>query len=502
MRRKYSENCASLHGKDENELNNYKETTPVKRFALLPAILYCTNILLLISMLGTSIIMAQKGKPGGPGGGGGGGCQTYSAPTDDSSEIGGGAGNLDGTFGTGGIVAAFPGDISPLIKEVKIQPDGKIVLFGWGGVGQETAYDLLVMRLNADGSTDELFGTSGPGYTLIDFTQASDYPGSGVVLASGKIIVGGYVQYSNGGVYKAVVAQLNDDGSLDTTFGNGGKLEIYNSQTPLRLQDIAVQPDGNLLLAGGDPRFTVVRITPNGTIDTGFGNSGFASAAPVSSGSGFGQSVSVALQSSGRIVVGGWSKKKSTDKEAFTLVAFTANGQLDGSFGSSGRSTAAFSEGASKINDIAVDSLNKIVAVGDVTQTCGGGSDSAFARFTAAGSLDTSFSSDGKHFQEVYGGAGSSLSVVIQDDGKILASGFAGKSNTAMPQDLSLIRLNSTGSLDPGFGPGLTGFFSSGVVTLRAGTIGASGRSVALADGKIIVAGSFGSNRVVARYWQ
>ena len=460
--------------------------------------------LLIISLAGASTAVSQQGKPGGggSGGGGGGGCQIYALPDDDSSELGWASGDLDGTFGISGVATTVPTHINAVIDEVKVQLDGKIVLFGWGGVSQETAYDLLVVRLNADGSLDESFGSSGPGYTMIDFMQANDYPGGIAILPSGKIVIGGYVQYSGGGVQAAVLAQLNEDGSLDTAFGSGGRLEIYNSQTPLRLQDIAVQPDGMLILAGGEPRFTTVRVAPNGTIDTTFGNSGFASAAPVSAGSGFGQSVSVALQSSGRIVVGGWAKKRSTDKEAFTLIAFTSTGQLDSSFGSSGRSTVAFSEGASRINDIAVDSSNKIVAVGDVSQTCGGGSDSAFARFTAAGLLDTSFSSDGKYFQEVYGGAGSSLSVVIQDDGKIVASGFAAKSNTTLPQDISLIRLNSNGSLDPGFGPGLSGFFPSGVVTLRVGAIGASGRGIALADGKIVVAGSYGSNRVVARYWQ
>lgn len=434
--------------------------------------------------------------------GGGGGCPTYGTPSDDNSVVGGFSGNLDASFGIDGIVTGFPTHISPLITDVSIQADGKLVLFGWGGVGSETAYDLLVIRLNADGSPDESFGSSGLGYTLIDFVQANDYPGGGLVLPNGKIVVGGYVQYSGGGIYEAVVAQLNEDGTLDSSFGSGGKLEIYNSATPLRLEDIAVQPDGSLIFAGGDPRFTAVRVFPNGTLDTSFGNAGFASAAPVGTGSGFGQSVSAAIQSGGRIVIGGWSKRKSTDREAFTLVAFTPAGQLDSSFGSGGRATTVFSEGASKINDIAIDSANRIVAVGEVRQQCGGGSDSSFARFTATGATDSSFSSDGRYFQEVYGGAGSSLSVAIQEDGKIVASGNAGKSDTSLPQDISIVRLNSDGTLDPTFGPGLAGFFPSGVITLRVGTIGASGRGIAVAGGRIVVAGSFGSNRVVGMYLQ
>ncbi len=453
------------------------------------------TLLAIVILAGSSTVPGQPGKPGG---GGGGGCPIYGIPTDDNSIVGGASGNLDSTFGLGGIATDFPND--SLIKEAQLQPDGKIVLFGWG-IGSST-YDLMVMRLNADGSPDLFFGTSGPGYSLIDFVQANDFPGGGVVLPNGKIVVGGYVNYSGGGVYAAVAAQLNSDGTLDAAFANGGKLEIYNSSTPLRLEDIAVQPDGKLIFAGGDPRFTAVRVNANGTVDASFGSAGFASAAPVSAGSGSGQSLSVVLQSSGRIIVGGWAKKRSTDKEAFTLAAFTATGQLDSSFGSGGRATAAFSEGASMINDIAVDSANRIVAVGSVSQTCGGGSDSAFARFTAIGALDTSFSSDGRHFQEVYGGAGSSIAVAIQTDGKIVASGGAAKSDTSFPQDLSLIRLNSNGTLDSTFGPGLAGFFPSGIMTLRVGSIGASGRAVALDNSKITVAGSFGSNRVVARYLQ
>lgn len=462
--------------------------TKNKRY-LFPAL----ALLAAIASLSPTVDAQGKGKPG-DGGGGGSPCPTFEAPPSDNSIVGGLPGNLDGTFGIGGTTVPLPDQPQyPLITDVKVQLDGKIVLFGWAASPSGNNYDLLVARLNADGSTDEIFGSSGPGYTLIDFVNANDWPGTGAILANGKILAGGYVIYSSGEVAGSVVAQLNDDGTLDASFGSNGKVEIFGSRTPLKLRDMKVQPDGRIVLAGGDPNFTAVRLMPDGAIDTSFGSGGFASVSPVSSGTGFGESVSVAIQSTGRIVVGGWAKKKSTDKEGFALVAFTTSGQLDSAFGSSGRSTAVFANG-STLYDIAVDSSNRIVAVGQVAG-CYGGS-SGIARFSASGALDTSFANGGVYLQQsslVYGSTSRSTSVGIQNDGKIVAAGI-------LETDISLVRLASNGALDSSFGPGLPGYFPSGIVTLRFGPIPSYARALAIGDGRIIVAGANGSNRVVARY--
>lgn len=445
-----------------------------------------------------SVLAQGKGKPGG-----GGGCTTHQVPTTDAKCYFG-AGCLDSTFGTlGTSIGPFS---SPLvvggIEKVFVQPDGKLIVIGFGAVFSSTGGDLLVGRLNADGSPDTTFGTNG--FTLVDIGSQDDVGSSGVLLADGRILAGGYesTNYTNG------VTRLLPDGTVDASFGTNGKINIPRGE--LWLQDMAVQADGKIILAGGGPQFTAARLNPNGSLDSSFGTGGIASHAAVSGVKGASaQNYAVALQPQAgggeRIVLGGWGMKKANGFANFNLVALSPSGAIDTSFGVSGRTLTEFSDGASIIFDLAIDSDNKIVAAGRVTTSCNG-LDLAFAGYTASGSLDSAFSGDGKLTQDVYGGPDNALAVAIQSDGKIVAAGFARTIETNINNtDFLVIRLNPNGSLDSGFGPGLSGFYGLGIVTTDlVGPSSSIGYGLAIqADGKLVVAGSAnygGSNFAVARY--
>ena len=129
-------------------------------------------------------------------------------------------GSLDSTFGTGGKVTVTFNSVSDYLFKVALQSDGKIVAAGSSGA---TAF--LLARFNADGNLDQAFGTNGSVETT--FGDQTAEARALVVQADGKIIV---VGVSGAGSYSELndfaLARYNSDGSLDQTFGTGGKVNI------------------------------------------------------------------------------------------------------------------------------------------------------------------------------------------------------------------------------------------------------------------------------------
>lgn len=127
------------------------------------------------------------------------------------------------------------------------------------------------------GQLDPTFGSGGK--ALIDFANNSDYGRAVALQADGKIVVVGY-----SGVYpsfNSALARLNSDGSLDTTFGNGGTV-IAPFSTTDSLEAVAIQTDGKIVVVGSAAATSgnngtdvlVARYNCNGTLDTTFGSSG------------------------------------------------------------------------------------------------------------------------------------------------------------------------------------------------------------------------------------
>ena len=175
---------------------------------------------------------------------------------------------------------------------VAIQPDGKIVVATnteSASGGTLTSCDMLVLRFNANGSLDTSFGTNGE--TDIHFSQGFAAARGVAVLPNGDIVVAGTdprgVNHSLGTSSAAVflVAQLTSSGALDNTFGPNGQGYNYTTfpVTPgsgvFGVDALAVDSSGNILLGGNLPGSSspidqIVRDTPNGMLDTTFGNQG------------------------------------------------------------------------------------------------------------------------------------------------------------------------------------------------------------------------------------
>ncbi len=183
---------------------------------------------------------------------------------------------------------------------------------------------------------------------------------------------------------------------------------------------------------------------------------------------------SVAIQPDGKIVSAG-STSFSSDY-AFSLVRYNADGTLDTSFNGTGTVWTNFTGNTDTAYAVAIQADGKIVAAGDAVVVS---QDFALARYNADGTLDNSFSGDGKVITPIGTGPNSAYAVAIQSDGKIVA---AGMSANGLDYDFTLARYNVDGTLDTGFG-------GTGIVTT---SIGVDDELLALAiqpDGKILGAG-------------
>ena len=259
-----------------------------------------------------------------------------------------------------------------------------------------TLLTLLIVTIHASDALALDTSFSGDGMVTLSFTTPGNDVGSGIaVQADGKIVVVG-TSNSGSGNSDFAVARFNDDGSLDPSFDGDG-LVTLSFTTPGNDVGlgIAVQADGKIVVVGtsnsgsGDSDFAVARFNDDGSLDNTFDVDGRVTTS-FSGGDDVGSGI--AVQADGKIVVVGTSDDGSGDSD-FAVARFTVNGSLDPSFSGDGRVTLSFTAGDDVGSGIAVQSDGKIVVVGttdDLSNTW-----FAVARFTVNGSLDPSFAGDG-----------------------------------------------------------------------------------------------------------
>ncbi|MFF2124983.1 calcium-binding protein [Streptomyces olivochromogenes] len=380
-------------------------------------------------------------------------------------------GDLDPSFGSGGKVVVDRG--SPESGgDLVLQSDGKIVTVGSNTQATATSSDFSVMRHNADGSLDASFGSGGE--VVTDIAGGQDGAEGAALQPDGKIVVVGTSEVPDGGCCWFTVARYNANGTLDTGFGDGGRvITDFGDGGAADGRAVAVQPDGRIVAAGqSGGRFAVARYDTNGSPDTGFGGTGQV----VTSFTEGALGNAMALQPDGRIVVAGYTGSTRMD---FALARYNTDGSLDTGFGTGGRVSTDFGD-YEFANGVAVQSDGRIVAAGST------GSDFALARYNANGSLDAAFGTGGRVRTDFGGTAEQARDVALQSDGRIVAAGVRSA-------DFVVARYNINGSLDTGFGTG------GRAVTDFGGYDEAS--SVAVQpDGRIVAFGGNSEDREMARY--
>jgi uncharacterized delta-60 repeat protein len=378
-------------------------------------------------------------------------------------------GDLDGSFGGDGIVALDWGGVD-FATGVAVQPDGRIVVPGSGGAGE----NFIVARVGPDGSPDPSF--SGNGFADFPLGAGLDEADDVARQVDGKIVAAGFTADA-ADVSKGAVMRLNSDGSPDGFFGTGGLATIDAGGTTNVVTKLLIQPDGKIVAAGyGGPGSdgVVTRLNPDGLPDSSFDGDGRATFD-------FGGSDyidAIARQPDGKLVVLGW-----TAAGGMWLVRLNVDGSPDASFDGDGRKPLEPATGDFGY-DVLVQPDGKLVLIGG-----GVGSGFLVSRLTPDGSFDEGFA-DREGITAINFGASDSDfpngGAVLQANGKIVVAGY---SKTGTSSQIVVARLQPGGELD-------TTFSSNGQQTLP----GTTAWGVALQpDSRIVVAGDNGADALIAR---
>jgi uncharacterized delta-60 repeat protein len=377
---------------------------------------------------------------------------------------------LDTTFGLNknGIVTTDI-EASSNVSSIAIDSNGKILAVGTSIQNKVNKFALA--RYSSTGTLDTSFGTSGIVLTSI---------GTGAkaqcckLTSDSKILVGGLT--IENGLSKFAIVKYNSDGSLDTSFGTGGKV-ITLIGDGCAINSIGLTSDNKIIAAGfagidGKTYFATAKYNADGSIDSSFGNSGSTTVDVDYHNYGF----AVAIDSNNKIVVVGYSSDGTI--QFSTLLRLNIDGSLDSTFGSGG-SVKTQINSYSKLNAVAIQSDGKIVVVGDTNLNSL--SQIAVARYNIDGSLDTNFGVDQTGIIKItIDSYDKAESVLIQPDGKILVTG---SSKDDLNMEVVLLRLNSDGSFDTTFG-------TQGKIVTSV-NYGMCFNSLALqTDGKIITGGT------------
>ena len=292
-------------------------------------------------------------------------------------------GSLDTTFGVGGSVTVDFENRSDTAYGLALQSDGKLVVVGTTQNFDTFTDDFAVARFNGNGTLDTSFGVAGRVTT--DFNGDLDIARDIVIQPNGQMVVAGTAALKGSAQFG--LSRYNSDGTLDSTFGLGGKVstEFGGTSAPYAL---VLRTDGKLLAAGeawnptaGNPDFAMARYNNDGSLDTTLGGDGTVTTDFVNT-----QDIatSVAIQSNGNILLAGESQPIPGADSRFALASYTPEGEPDSAFGNNGRVITTFGTFAASIGAISIQSDAKIVAVGSALEGFGIG-EFALARYQACG---------------------------------------------------------------------------------------------------------------------
>ena len=426
-------------------------------------------------------------------------------------------GDLDPAYGHSGIATATFNSYSTL-GGAALQADGKLVIVGtaeyFNGGNGNTADAPFVARFNTDGTLDTSFGTNGFVVTRFPIAnQPSDVHEGGafngvVIQPDGKIIAAGGSQsnWCCGGFYSdPVLARYNPDGSLDASFGDGGKV-FTNTGLPsspngvnggARIYNLALAADGSFYAVGGDgdrtasgkpqnrPAMVLKYSSSGGLLRAAYPNFPATDANK--------HSTKAVLQPDGKLVINlnGGAYGSAPAIVDFVLMRFNPDLSVDKTFGNNGVVVTDFGTGTEQANGITLDPDGKITASGSSASSNGTG-DCFVARYHPNGSLNRTFGNDGKVIiapSQYPFAFTEGQSILRQPDGKyVIALG-------ARYGGLGAIRLLGNGAIDTDFGTGGIANYQSQDPNSPYPTITGNGGGVLLqSDGKIILPATDANN--------
>jgi uncharacterized delta-60 repeat protein len=370
------------------------------------------------------------------------------------------AGALDTTFGSGGIVTTSLDHNNDYANGALLQPNGDSIVYGGNGMA----------RYTPNGSLDSSFGSGGI------VLRPPSWIAMAALQTDGKIVAAG----------GSSLFRYNANGTLDKTFGSKGVV-AYPSGWGAG-PGIVIEPATGDIVLEGSPSAApddigLLRYTPNGVLDTTFGQGGKVATPFPGMYSADLEWNTLALEN-GHIVEAGFVSTggPNPNSRLWFLARYNDDGTLDTTFGPSGTGlvTTAVGYGLSPtmVRSLVVQPNGEIVAVGVAENSLNSPQEWALARYTTAGILDGTFGNGGIVTSSFTAGGDEPWNAALQANGQIVVAGF----NDGSPQIMEVGRYNSDGSLDTTFGSG--GFVSTPFASQSA-AVGV----LIQPDGKIVAAG-------------
>ncbi len=423
---------------------------------------------------------------------------------------------LDSSFGKDGVastpLAAADGD---RLLSVIVGKDGEI--YGVGFVATAGDQAMAVARVKVDGTLDTTFSDDGfatvnvaPGGKAVETSRGI------AVQSTGKVVVAGVFEHDPAAADDAArdsdiaISRFDATGKLDTTFGTAGTTKVdlstglilppaagaittTNSVVGDTMYGLTVLPDNRLVAVGARPNpgegrtdldWALMMFTADGALDPTFADGGVLI---IDVNGGNESPRQAVVQPDGKIVMSGYTRNTATPPVVVpSLVRVLPNGTLDPSFGTNGIAQAQLLPAVAEAYEVGMQG-DAYVITGYGRATAEEKVDLIAARFTADGTWDKTFGTDGLVRIDIAAEDDRGRDLVALPDGRILIAG-SGKPD-ATNINAMLVLLEEDGALDTGFGTG-------GILQVDLGGPSDSFFGVSLtADGKhAIVAGYKGAD--------
>ncbi len=397
-----------------------------------------------------------------------------------SNSTAGVPGTLDSSFAANGMQILTPSTGFENANDLVILPDNKIVSVGFttGALGD---WDIAVFRLLQNGAVDSTFGVNG--FTIFDIAGNYDYGNAIYRLDDGKLLIAGGATLPNWADIDYFVARLNEDGSLDETFGTNGITQIHTDGGEDLFYSIAVQPDGKIVLAGQDNvgGFTymngaLMRLNEDGSIDETFGDDGMVI---TDIDYDYSQFRDLILNEDGSIMAAG---SCANDKYDILLAKYDSDGQPDAGFGDGGIKVLNLNTGTDDAFAIIRHPIDGRILVGGRIGHGSSKTDLLLMAVNESGDPDSSFAENGLAVLDIKA-MEAFTDMTVQENGKIVLCGSSGGTGLGS-NDWTIARFNEDGTIDSTFGE------SGGYTITEAGSFFSEAEAVAIqSTGRIITVG-------------
>jgi len=401
---------------------------------------------------------------------------------------------LDADFATAGILTvdspAAGGSSSQSPSDTIILADGKILSAGFQTIvepGLARNDQVVLARIDPNGSIDSSFADQGVAAFSAEDLGLSErigfFPQRVVELSDGRLMLG----FQSGD--DIAITRLLANGSLDTTFGTQGSVVIDIDGRDDTFADMAMVTGGALIVVGdvdnpltpsaSDP--FILKLMPDGSLDSTFGNNGISIIASPGTDIISNQFNAVAVAEDGKITAAGVVRNSPTFSigDDVFVARFLPDGSLDSDFSDSGVFIQDNNTNLEVLTDVVVNQQGEIFATGEIENNLG------LLKLTSTGVPDSSFGDNGVVIQDISDSQGQALSnsgdaVVTLADGRVVVLGSVGVSGG---RALTLSQFTATGNLSLNFGQ--NGLFNSSLdpsidleSTLAPIMIDAQGRAI------------------------